>query len=67
MHTHTEPEAYLESTVAEHSYDTQKYHRGQYSPSYDNSSSCHSTSSPSNSDKQLTSDFTTATLDYDEL
>lgn len=41
--------SYLESTVTEHGDDTQKYHCGQYSSGYDNSSSCHPTSSPSNS------------------
>lgn len=38
----------LESTVAEHCYDTQEYHRCENSSSYDNSSSCHPTRSPSN-------------------
>lgn len=48
-HTCAHTQVYLESTVAEHSYDTEKYHGGQYSSGYDNSSSCHPTSSPSNS------------------
>ena len=48
--------SYLESTIAEHGYDTQKYHCGQYSSSYDNSSSCHPTSSPSNSDMSTRSE-----------
>lgn len=57
-HTHTDTHTpYLESTVTEHSYDTQKYHCGQYSSGYDNSSSCHPTSSPSNSATGTASDI----------
>lgn len=40
--------AHLESAVAEHYNDTQQYHCCKYSSSYDDSSRCHSTSSPSN-------------------
>ena len=61
-HTHTHKEAYLESTVTEHSYDTQKYHCGQYSSGYDNSSSCHPTSSPSNSNTGTGSDIISKSL-----
>ena len=57
LNTNTLKELYLESTVTEHSYDTQKYHCGQYSSGYDNSSSCHPTSSPSNSDTGTGSDI----------
>lgn len=60
-------QTYLESTITQHGYDTQKYHCGQYSSGYDNSSSCHPTSSPSNSETGTGNEFRKSFLIADPI